>query len=33
VVSFSSKLISHFKNTSIPVEYWIALEKESTFGS
>lgn len=30
-VSISSKLISHFKNTSIPVEYWIALEKTSTF--
>ena len=32
VVSISSKLISHFKNTSTPVEYWIALEKTSTFG-
>lgn len=32
VVSVSSKLISHFKNTSTPVEYWIALEKTSTFG-
>jgi len=32
-VSMSSKLISHFKNNSIPVEYWIALEKDSTFGS
>jgi hypothetical protein len=32
-ISFSSKLISHFKNTSTPVEYWIALEKSSTFGS
>lgn len=32
-VSMSSKLISHFKNNSVPVEYWIALEKDSTFGS
>ena len=32
-VSISSKLISHFKNTTTPVEYWIALEKSSTFGS
>lgn len=32
-VSMSSKLISHFKNNSTPVEYWIALEKDSTFGS
>ncbi len=32
-VSISSKLISHFQNTSMPVEYWIALEKTSTFGS
>lgn len=31
-VSISSKLISHFKNTSVPVEYWVALEKNSTFG-
>ena len=31
-VSISSKLISHFKNNSTPVEYWIALEKSSTFG-
>ena len=32
-VSISSKLISHFKNNSTPVEYFIALEKTSTFGS
>ena len=33
-VSISSKLISHFKNNStLKVEYWIALEKDSTFGS
>ena len=31
-VSVSSKLISHFKNTSTDVEYFIALEKSSTFG-
>jgi hypothetical protein len=30
-VSISSKLISHFKNANLPVEYWIALEKTSTF--
>ena len=32
-VAISSKLISHFKNNSTPVEYFIALEKTSTFGS
>jgi hypothetical protein len=32
-VSLSSKLISHFKNSNIPLEYWIALEKNSTYGS
>lgn len=31
-VSISSKLISHFKNTSNDVEYYIALEKSSTYG-
>ncbi len=31
-VSISSKLISHFKNLTTPVEYWVALEKNSTFG-
>lgn len=31
-VSVSSKLISNFKNTSGNVEYFIALEKSSTFG-
>lgn len=31
-VSISSKLISHFRNTNAPVEYWIALEKNSVFG-
>ena len=31
-VSISSKLISHFKNKDLDVEYWIALEKNSTFG-
>jgi hypothetical protein len=32
-VGLSSKLISHFKNKSpdVPVEYWIALEKTSTY--
>lgn len=31
-VSISSKLISEFKNTSVNVRYWIALEKTSKFG-
>jgi hypothetical protein len=31
-VEISSKLISHFKNTTTPVEYWVALEKTSKFG-
>ena len=30
-VEISSKLISHFKNNSAPVEYFIALDKTSTF--
>ena len=32
-VSVSSKLISHFKHQSMDLEYWIALEKNSTYGS
>jgi len=31
VVNISSKLISHWKNETIPVQYYIALEKTSTF--
>lgn len=31
-VKISSKLISQFTNKSVPVNYWIALEKSSTFG-
>jgi hypothetical protein len=31
-VTISKKLISHFKNLNVPVEYWVALEKSSTFG-
>lgn len=31
-VEVSNKLISHFKNTNNPVEYWVALEKTSQFG-
>lgn len=31
-VSLSSKLISHFVNTETATEYWVALEKTSTFG-
>lgn len=30
-VEISSKLISHLKHTTLPVNYWIALEKTSTF--
>ena len=30
-VSVSSKNISHFKNKNSEVEYWIALEPESTY--
>ena len=29
-VSVSAKSISHFKHTKLPVEYWIALEPDST---
>jgi hypothetical protein len=31
-VVISQKLLSHFKNTSIDVSYWVALEPDSTFG-
>ena len=31
-VAITKKLISHFKNTKDPVEYWVALEKNSTYG-
>jgi len=31
-VSVSSKKISHFKNTSVDIEYYIALEPESRYG-
>lgn len=30
-VSISGKLISHFKHKTLPIEYWIALEKTSTY--
>jgi hypothetical protein len=30
-VAVSSKSISHFKNTKLPIEYWIALEPDSGF--
>lgn len=30
-VEISGKLISHFKHKTVPVEYWIALEKTSTY--
>jgi hypothetical protein len=32
-VNISSKLISNFKHKEHPVQYWIALEKTSTYGS
>jgi len=31
-VSVSSKKISHFKNTNVDIEYYIALEPESHYG-
>jgi hypothetical protein len=31
-VAITKKLISHFKNTKDPVEYWVALEKNSSYG-
>ena len=30
-VEISSKNISHYKNKSTDIEYWIALEPESTY--
>ncbi len=32
-VGVSSKSISHFKNTKLPIEYWIALEPDSVFNA
>jgi hypothetical protein len=32
-VGISEKLISHFVNENPGIEYWIALEKSSTFGA
>ena len=29
-VSVSSKSISHFQNTKLPIQYWIALEPDSS---
>lgn len=31
-VSVSSKMLSHWKNLEKPVEYWCAVESESTYG-
>ena len=31
-VAISEKLISNFKAKNTPIEYWVALEKNSTFG-
>ena len=30
-VSMSSKRISHFVNNTVPIEYWIALEAETSY--
>jgi len=30
-VAVSSRSISHFKNTKLPIQYWIALEPDSVF--
>ena len=32
-VEVSSKRISYFKNQKLPIEYWIALEPESSYGN
>jgi hypothetical protein len=32
-VAISSKLISNFVNKGVSIQYWIALEKSSTFGA
>ncbi len=32
-VEISSKLITQFKNKEVPIRYWIALEKTSTYGA
>ena len=32
-VSISSKLVSHFVNKTNNIEYWVALEKTSTYGA
>ena len=32
-VEISSKNISHYKNKGTDVEYWIALEPESTYSA
>ena len=32
-VEISSKLITQFKNKELPLRYWIALEKPSTYGA
>jgi hypothetical protein len=31
-LDISSKLITNFRNKDLPIQYWIALEKNSTFG-
>ena len=31
-VEVSSKKISHFVNSVLPIQYWIALEPESSYG-
>ena len=32
IVEISSQGISHFKHETLPIEYWIALEPDSTYG-
>jgi len=32
-IKMSSKRISHFSNNNVPIEYWIALESETTYNN
>ena len=32
-VAVSSKSIAHFTNTKLPIQYWITLEQDSTYGA
>ena len=33
MLPYHQKSISHFKNTKLPIEYWIALEPDSVFNA